>query len=239
MSYRYYETFVHPAINNHPKPSKILVLNGYNGLIAKELLKYPTVEDIVIVSEDYDGYEMFKTDTELATENNFSLTDGRVKFIASPILEYLKETDEKFDVIFGDFSYTDDRNFEVFYTVEMFTRINEILKDTKGMYVTDSGSLLGTNRASSCIIKTSLESKNYVVPINVYCPIHNYVTLMIHTRTPLQLSKIFLAPTRYIARGTLEAGMVLGNDETYNAGVKVNTMDNPVLNDYFQKDIDD
>ena len=50
--YIYHENLVHPAMSVAPSHTRVLILGGGDGLAAREVLKYPSVEDIVLVDLD-------------------------------------------------------------------------------------------------------------------------------------------------------------------------------------------
>ncbi|WBX73125.1 hypothetical protein PG913_09565 [Tenacibaculum pacificus] len=46
------EPLVHPIMQLHPNPQRILILGGGDGCAVREILKYPTVEKIDMVDLD-------------------------------------------------------------------------------------------------------------------------------------------------------------------------------------------
>ena len=48
----YHENMVHPAMLSHPNPKKILIIGGGDGGAAKEYLKHPSVEKVIIAEID-------------------------------------------------------------------------------------------------------------------------------------------------------------------------------------------
>jgi spermidine synthase len=96
----YHEMLVHPACVTHPSPRDILVIGGGDGGALKEILLYP-VESVCHVEIDAQVIEVGK--------NHFPwlspcLEDERVELIISDGLEFIKETDKTFDIIFVDSS---------------------------------------------------------------------------------------------------------------------------------------
>ena len=50
--YRYHEALVHPALMLQALPKRVLVMGGGDGLALREILKYPSIEKIVLVDLD-------------------------------------------------------------------------------------------------------------------------------------------------------------------------------------------
>ena len=50
--YRYHEALVHPAMGRVASPRNVLILGGGDGLAAREVLRYPSVERVTLVDLD-------------------------------------------------------------------------------------------------------------------------------------------------------------------------------------------
>lgn len=50
--YRYHEALVHPPLSSLKAPQRVLILGGGDGLAAREILRYPSVEQYVLVNLD-------------------------------------------------------------------------------------------------------------------------------------------------------------------------------------------
>ncbi|PSP18961.1 MAG: hypothetical protein BRC58_02360, partial [Cyanobacteria bacterium QS_8_64_29] len=50
--HRYHEVFVHPALQAVPSPKRILILGGGDGMALREVLKWKTVEEAVVLELD-------------------------------------------------------------------------------------------------------------------------------------------------------------------------------------------
>ncbi|MEY4561040.1 MAG: hypothetical protein RLZZ618_317, partial [Pseudomonadota bacterium] len=47
--YRYHESLVHPAMSAQGAPKRVLVVGGGDGMVVREVLKYPSVEQVTLV----------------------------------------------------------------------------------------------------------------------------------------------------------------------------------------------
>jgi len=48
----YHELLVHPALLHHPSPRRVFIAGGGEGATAREVLRHPTVEEVVMVDID-------------------------------------------------------------------------------------------------------------------------------------------------------------------------------------------
>lgn len=98
--YIYHEALVHPAMLVCPAPRRVLVTGGGEGATLREILKYPSIEKLVMVDLDPEVVEICR---ELLTSwHRGSFEDQRVELIFMDARQYLQETDQLFDVIISD-----------------------------------------------------------------------------------------------------------------------------------------
>lgn len=95
---RYHETFAHVPMSCLQIPKRVLILGGGDGILAKELLKYDVVIDLV----DIDKYVCQLSDIHLRDMNDGSLTDPCVNVYNLDAVKYCSEVEHKYDVIFAD-----------------------------------------------------------------------------------------------------------------------------------------
>lgn len=96
----YHEMLVHPACMTHSSPQNILVIGGGDGGALKEILRYP-VETVCHVEIDAQVIEVGK---EYFPWLSPCLKDKRVDLVIADGLEFLRETERTFDIIFVDSS---------------------------------------------------------------------------------------------------------------------------------------
>jgi len=102
--YIYHEVMVHPAMLAHPSPKKVLVIGGGDGGVAREVLKHKDVERVDVVEIDRDVVEVVMKYMPSVPSGAFN--DPRCNLIIEDGKEYVKRTEEKYDVVFMD--VTDD-----------------------------------------------------------------------------------------------------------------------------------
>lgn len=96
----YHEMMVHVPMMSHPNPEKVLIIGGGDGGILRETLKYKSVISATMVEID-------SKVVDLCSEYMPSLNDGafkekRAKLVYEDGAVFVKDTDEKFDVIIID-----------------------------------------------------------------------------------------------------------------------------------------
>ena len=94
----YHEMLVHPAMIMHDNPSKVLIIGGGDGGAAREVLKHDPRE-VIIVEIDKNVIEYCKRYIGI---DKGSLEDERVTIVNEDGFEFVKNTDEVFDVIIVD-----------------------------------------------------------------------------------------------------------------------------------------
>lgn len=75
---RYHEPMVHPVMHIVPRHSRVLILGGGDGCALREVLKYPDVEEILLVDLDPLMTVLAATDPLLTRINRGAFMDARV-----------------------------------------------------------------------------------------------------------------------------------------------------------------
>jgi spermidine synthase len=96
----YHEMMVHPAALVHPCPRRALILGGGDGGIARELARYPELDEIVVVEQDE---QVLAVAREFLPALSRGLLDPRVRVEIGDSLRYLHEAEaESFDLVLCD-----------------------------------------------------------------------------------------------------------------------------------------
>ncbi|MBQ48825.1 MAG: spermidine synthase [Zetaproteobacteria bacterium] len=77
----YHENLVHPAMSISKSPRRVLILGGGDGLAAREVLKYPEVEKIVLCDLDPMITDLGQNNPWFVSLNNGSLKNAKVQLI--------------------------------------------------------------------------------------------------------------------------------------------------------------
>ncbi|OAB56571.1 spermidine synthase [Phormidium willei BDU 130791] len=133
----YHEPLVHPACLAHGNPRKVLILGGGEGATLREVLRWTTVEQAVMV--DIDGDVVAACRQHLPEMHQNSFDDPRAELVIGDALQYLDETDVQWDVVISDLSdpIEEGPSFQLF-TKEYFQQIRDVLSP-QGQFVVQAG----------------------------------------------------------------------------------------------------
>lgn len=133
----YHEPLVHPAMINHGTPRKVLVLGGGEGATIREVLRWHSIEKVVMIDIDSEVVEACRQHLPEMHANAFD--DPRVQLVIVDALEFLDTTEEKWDVIISDLSdpIEEGPSFQLF-TKEYFEKIRKVLAPG-GFFVVQAG----------------------------------------------------------------------------------------------------
>ncbi|MEB2311119.1 MAG: hypothetical protein OZ921_03245 [Sorangiineae bacterium] len=121
--YRYFEALVHPAMLSAARRARVLVLGAGDGMAERELLRYPEVESVTVVTVDAAGPALAKRLAWLRHASADSLRSPKVRVLEAEPIVWLGAGASRFDVIiagmFDPDEYLDAKNF----TREFFRRL--------------------------------------------------------------------------------------------------------------------
>lgn len=96
----YHEALVHPVMIAHPNPKSVFVAGGGEGATIREALVHESVTSVVMVDIDQEVVELCKE--HLPNHHRGAFDDPRLKLVHGDALEYLENTDERFDIVIID-----------------------------------------------------------------------------------------------------------------------------------------
>jgi len=133
----YHEFLAHIPIMMMTIPKRILLLGGGDGLLLRELLKYPEpLQHIDLVEIDPEMLA-FAQSSMMLKVNKDSLHHPKVSLHRTDAYTWLRRTaKEPYDAIYMDFPYPYDVEIARLYSVEFFTLLATHLKDS-GFLVMD------------------------------------------------------------------------------------------------------
>jgi spermidine synthase len=95
----YHDMIAHVPLFVHPNPKRVLVIGGGDGGTAREALRHPGVEQVVMVEIDKMVVDACR---EFIPQTSKELDNPRMELIIGDGVEYVKKATEKFDVILVD-----------------------------------------------------------------------------------------------------------------------------------------
>ncbi len=169
--YNYHEPLVHVPMLLHPEPKRVLIIGGGDGGALEEMLKHPSVEKATMVELDGKVVEVSKQFLEKI--NNRSFEDERAELIIGDGIEYIKKTNERFDVIILDL--TDPYSISTYlYTDEFYREVKSKLKEG-GVLALHTEMPYVLEHIHIRVLKTLMTVFRYVRPYYNFVPIYGTV----------------------------------------------------------------
>jgi len=159
--FQLYEPMVHVPMMNMQSPERVLLLGGGNGGALSEVLKHPSVKEVIVVEVDP---SMEKVSREyFSTLLNSPFDDPRVKVLNEMPRDYLirytgadfggtgndSEAVEKYDCVFIDLMEPRTLERAMNYTVEFYENVSRVLAED-GLVISHASSPILT--PESCVV---------------------------------------------------------------------------------------
>jgi len=170
----YHEALVHPALIIHQKPKRILILGGGEGSTAREILRYKSVQEIVMVDIDEEVVKFCMKYLEQWHQGSFF--DPRVHLIYDDARRYVeKDRSGNFDVIISDLPCPIKGGpAGLLYTRQFYQSVKKRLKPG-GIFVTQAGSMHPVQinfhslilKTLSCVFKRTASYYEFVPSFDV------------------------------------------------------------------------
>ncbi len=167
--YRYHEALVHPGLAALPGARRVLVLGGGDGLALREILRYPSIENITLVDLDPEMTKLFTTHPLLSKLNGGSFSEQRVHVINQDAFAWLDTSQEFFDFAVVDFPDPTSYSLGKLYTTAFYRLLAKHLSRA-GMFVVQSTSPLFARQSYWCIVNTLDSAGLRTYPYHVYVP---------------------------------------------------------------------
>ena len=118
----YHEALVHAAMVSHPEPKRVFIVGGGEGATLREVLRYRSVEHVLMVDIDQEVVESCK---KLMPEwHQGAFEDPRTELRFMDARKYLEETKERYDLIVIDISEpVEEGPAYLLYTKEFYSLV--------------------------------------------------------------------------------------------------------------------
>lgn len=167
--YRYHEALVHPGLAAVRDPRRVLVLGGGDGLVVREILRYPAVESITLVDLDPEMTKLFKEHSLLRELNRDSLHSHKVRVVNADAFPWLEQNGGQFDFVVIDFPDPTNYALGKLYTTAFYRLLKRHL--APGAFVAvQSTSPLFARQSYWCIHDTMRAAGLNTWPYHVYVP---------------------------------------------------------------------
>ena len=232
---RYHEAFAHPVMGATPARRSILIIGGGDGLLAREIFRYPEVKRVTLVDIDKELVRFCRTEKLIALQNKGALSDPRLTFVAADGFVWLQRSAQRFDRIFLDLPDPRTEGVARLYSVEFFSIMRKHLRPN-GVVAVQATTPYYLPRVFWSIVTSMEQAGLSVVPAHVNVPslgewgfAFGSIEKRQYHQAPIPKGLAFLSPA---VLPTLFAWPL----DLPRLKVKANHFDRPVILDYYTKD---
>lgn len=229
--YRYHEALVHVAMMQHPKPKRILLLGGGEGLAAREALKYQ-VSAIDLVDIDPAITELSAEMFLIKELNEGALDNEKLTIYHEDAFQFLAKHQTQYDVIICDLPDPNSESIAKLYSNAFYQLTLQRLSEN-GILVTQATSPTLTPQAFWCIEKT-LEVSGFPhrYPYHVNVPSFGNWGFILTSRNEISFQYQDEIPTRFLEKESLNHLFYFPKD-TRLIDILPNYLDSPILLEYY------
>lgn len=231
--HRYTESLVYPALSGDPK--RVLILGGGDGLAAREVLRLPSVREIVQVELDPAVIEL--ANTRLAGLNQGALQDPRVRVVLDDAFKWLREHGGSgFDAVIVDLPDPDTPALGRLYSTEFYGLAAGVL-EPDGKMVVQSGSPYSTPDAYWRTVSSVASAGLSVTPYHVLVPSFGdwgFVLAQPGSVPPALRLPAAAPELRFLDQHTLDAAAMFPRDRP-RKDLEPSTLDRPRIVDDMRK----
>lgn len=168
---RYHETLAHSAMTSVHDARDVAILGGGDGLLARELLKYPGVRSITVIDLDPAMTSLSKTNRLMTDLNKSSLSNKKVTVVNSDAFRYIREGTGRYDVILADLIDPSNERIAKLYSKEFYRDVLARLSPA-GVFITQATSTYFTPNAYGTVYSTlaAADTTRRIVPLGVNVP---------------------------------------------------------------------
>jgi len=168
---RYHETLAHAAMASVAAPASVAILGGGDGLLAREVLRHDSVQDVTVVDLDPAVTDLARENRLLADLNEHALDDERVTVVNADAFRWVEQTDDAFDVVLVDLVDPSTERVAQLYSQEFYGMVVAHLRPG-GAFATQATSTYFTPNAFWQVVATvrAAAPDRAVVPLSVNVP---------------------------------------------------------------------
>jgi spermidine synthase len=232
--YRYHEALVHPAMAAHGAPKKVAILGGGDGMALREVLKYPSVEQVTMVELDPHMTRLFATEPLLRQLNHNAFDSPKLRIVNTDAFTWLEGHDEIFDVIVVDFPDPSNYSLGKLYTTSFYTLIDRHLA-ASGYAVVQTTSPLLARRSFWTVVATLEAVGLTTLPYHAHVPSFGEWGFVIASRRPWHAPATLPAGLKFLTLDGLPALLQFPPDMD-RVPAEANRLSNQVLVHLFEEE---
>ncbi len=200
--YRYHEVLVHLPAAFALNRQRALVIGGGDGLAARELLKYDSIQSVDVVDLDEAVTGLAASQQQWVSLNQGSLKDKRVTVDNTDAWKFLAEQGGLYDLIVIDLPDPESEDIAKLYSVAFYQRVARRLS-VGGVMITQSTSPWFARQAFWSIGNTLEVVFPSVRPATVYVPSFGLWGFFIASEHSLETAAQSIPPGRFLNDQTL------------------------------------
>lgn len=155
---RYHETLAHSILTSVEEPKKVLILGGGDGLLAREVLRYDSIDSITLVDIDPAMTGLGKDQRLLKDLNENALNNSKVRIVNDDAFKYVQASTEQYDAILVDLVDPSNERIAKLYSRQFYGMLENLLAPN-GAYITQATSTYFTATTFAQIADT-MEAAN-------------------------------------------------------------------------------
>ncbi|MEI6945897.1 polyamine aminopropyltransferase [Paraflavisolibacter sp. H34] len=234
--YRYHEALVHPALSSLRQPRRVLVLGGGDGLAVREILRYPSVQQVTLVDLDPEMTRLFRSQEVLRRINSNALLDRRVAILNEDAFQWLRQNRRQFDAVIVDFPDPSSFSIGKLYSTTFYRLLKEAIAPD-GIAVIQSTSPYVAPKSFWCIDKTVQASGLNTVAYHNYVPsFGEWGYIMAMPQKEHTWFAHFPPGLKFLNRLTLQQMLTFPEDMKTRDPLEPNKLNNQVLVHYFEEE---
>ena len=200
--YRYHEALVHPAMAAHGAPRRVLVLGGGDGMAVREVLKYPSIEQVTLVELDPAMTTLFSQDPRLVALNQGALRSPKVSVVNADAFTWLAQHEGHYDVIVVDFPDPSNHAIGKLYTTTFYALLDQHLA-ASGLAVVQTTSPLIARQSFWTVVQTLEAVGLQTSPYHAHVPSFGEWGFVLAHRRPWRAPAALPDGLRFLTPGVL------------------------------------
>ncbi|MEM9992041.1 MAG: polyamine aminopropyltransferase, partial [Bacteroidota bacterium] len=203
--YRYHESLALLPLNVSTHPYQVLILGGGEGLLAREVLKDPRVEQVTVVDLDAEVFRLARENPYVKIINEGAAIHPKVRLVPQDALSFLMDAGQYYDVILADLHDPSNDAVARLYS-KHFYRLVQSRLSANGVFATQATSTFHTKNAFWCIEETIQQSGfEHVYPFHTYVPSFGDWGFVMASKQLIEPSAYQLdVPTQYLDTSTVK-----------------------------------
>lgn len=233
--YRYHEVLVHGPMSLIGPVRKVLILGGGDGLAARELLKYESVQSITIVDLDPEVQKIANENPHIRKINEGSLKDLRVNVRNEDAFQFMRNRTEQYDLIIADLPDPNNVALSRMYSKEFYNWVHNSITQ-EGVFVTQASSPLFSASAFWSIDQTLKATRfSHTYPLHAYVPSFGDWGFIIASDRALDIANPdLISDLKFLDKDQFASLFAFSVDQK-NVISEVNTIDRPILSKYYHE----